>query len=87
MVLVIVEREFDDPVDVRALFKKESEGAWCLEAHGVRYLETFLSRDRRKMVCLYDAPDAEAVRTAERRIDMPVTRVWTADRRTTPPDE
>jgi len=87
MVLVIVEREFDEPADVKALFQKESEGGWCLEAHNVRYLETILSKDRRKMVCLYEAPDAEAVRTAERRIDMPITRVWSADRLDSPPDD
>jgi hypothetical protein len=87
MVLVVVEREFDEPVDVKALFEKETKGGWCLEAHGVTFIESVLSKDRRKMVCLYEAPDAEAVRSAELRINMPVSRVWSADRMTSPPED
>ncbi|HSB35744.1 MAG TPA: nickel-binding protein, partial [Thermoanaerobaculia bacterium] len=56
----------------------EDRGQWCLEAHGVRFVKTYLSRDRRRMVCLYEAADAESVRLAQEKAGMPFERVWTA---------
>jgi uncharacterized protein DUF4242 len=62
--VVVVERQFADPVELAAIQGIEDRGAWCLEQHRVRFLRTWFSRDRRVMVCTYAAPDAEAVRTA-----------------------
>lgn len=73
---VLVERSFDAPVrldDVQAL---EDAGAWCLEAHGVSFVRTLFSLDRRRMLCFYAAPDAEAVRLAQRKAEMPMDAVW-----------
>jgi len=38
---------------------------------GVHWLFSFLSADKRKTYCLYEAPSAEAIREAARRLDMP----------------
>ena len=38
---------------------------------GVRWLFSFLSPDKRKTYCLYEAPDAEAIRVAARRANIP----------------
>ena len=76
MELVILERKFEQPVqfdDVQAL---DAAGAWCLSAHRVRFLKTLFSRDRRRMLCLYEAPDAEAVRLAEGEAGVPFERAW-----------
>jgi len=76
--VVVVERDFDAPVsfdDVQAL---ETRGAWCLEQHRVQFLHTLFALDRRRMLCLYAAPDAESVRLAQAQAGMPVTRVWPA---------
>jgi hypothetical protein len=78
MSVVVVERSFREPValpDVQAL---EDRGAWCLEAHGVRFLRTYFSRDGRRMACLYEAPDAESVRLAQEKAGMPFERAWAA---------
>jgi hypothetical protein len=75
---VVVERAFDPPIDVAEIEAIEGRGAWCLELHRVRYLQTFFSLDRRHMICLYDAPDAESVRLAQRTAGMPFERVWSA---------
>ena len=77
---VIVERSFETPVDVGALQAREDAGQWCLDLHRVRFRHTCLALDRKRMFCLYNAPDAESVRIAQRRIDMPVDRVWSARR-------
>ena len=37
------------------------------DEEGVRWLFSFLSPDKRKTYCLYEAPNAEAIRVAARR--------------------
>jgi len=78
MSTVVVERSFAEPVALADVQAIEDRGAWCLEAHGVRYLRTYFSRDRRRMVCLYEAPDAESVRLAEGKAGVPFERAWAA---------
>jgi hypothetical protein len=73
---VLVERTFPAPVvfdDVQAL---EDEGAWCLNEHGVAFVRTYFSSDRRRMLCRYRAADAESVRIVNRRLAMPFDTVW-----------
>ena len=38
---------------------------------GVQWLFSFLSADKRKTYCLYEAPSADAIRAAARRADIP----------------
>jgi hypothetical protein len=73
---VLVERSFAEPVMLEEIQAIEDAGAWCLEAHDVRFARTFFSLDRKRMICLYRAPDAEAVRLAQRKAKMPVDDVW-----------
>jgi hypothetical protein len=73
---VLVERSFDEPVTLEEIQAIEDAGAGCLRSHDVRFARTFFSRDRRRMVCLYAAPDAEAVRQAQRKAGMPLDAVW-----------
>lgn len=76
---VVVEREFDDPADLSALQAEEDSKQWCLDAHGVRFARTYFSQDRKRMLCLYAAADAEAVRLAQQKAGMPFNRVWAFD--------
>ena len=49
---------------------------------GVTWLHSYLSEDRQTMVCLYEGPEPEAIRTAAELNDLPVdriTRVWVLD--------
>ena len=73
---VVVERRFDEAVTVASLQAIEDAGAWCMELHQVTFLRTFFSTDCKRMLCLYQAPDAESVRLAQRQAKMPVERVW-----------
>jgi len=84
MVEVVVERHFEDPVEFSAIQALEDRGAWCLQEHHVRFLRTWFSKDRRRMVCFYEAPDAESVRIAQRKAGMPLDRVWTSTRNPVP---
>lgn len=73
---VVVERSFTAPVVLDDIQAIESAAAWCLESHRVRFARTFFSADRKRMLCLYEAPDAESVRLAQREAAMPVDAVW-----------
>ena len=41
------------------------------DTNGVNWLFSFLSADRRKTYCLYEAPSAEAIREAARLAGLP----------------
>ena len=73
---VVVERSWEAPVTLDEIQALEDTGAWCLEAHNVEFVRTFFSRDHKRMICLYRAPDAEAVRLAQRQANMQVDAVW-----------
>jgi hypothetical protein len=73
---VLVERTFPVPVRLEDVQALEDAAAWCLEAHRVTFARTFFALDRKRMLCFYEAPDAEAVRLAQREAAMPVDAVW-----------
>ena len=75
---VIVERDFDEPMDAAQIAAMKMDSMSCLDAHRVRHLESFLSADGRRMICHFHAPDAESVRLVFRQLNSPAARIWTA---------
>lgn len=75
---VIVERSFDEPVEFEAVQAQGDKISWCLEQHRIRFLRSYLSSDKKRMICVYEAPDAESVRNANRQAELPFDCVWTA---------
>jgi hypothetical protein len=69
MPLFLIERNFAEQLKVTA----ESVGATLEvnEAVGVHWLFSFLSADKQKTYCLYEAASAEAIREAARRLNIP----------------
>jgi hypothetical protein len=41
------------------------------DQEGVRWVFSFLSPDKRKTYCLYEAPNADAIRAAARKLNIP----------------
>jgi hypothetical protein len=78
MAHVVVERVFDNAGSFAELRAREDAVAWCLSTQRVRFLRAFLSLDKQHMVCVYDAPDAEAVRGTQRAAGLPVSHLWSA---------
>lgn len=76
--LIVVERNFDSAVDFAAVQAIVDKGQWCLDQHRVRHLRSYFARDRKRMVCLYRAPDAEAVRQVQDRVGLPYEQAWPA---------
>jgi hypothetical protein len=42
---------------------------------GIQWLYSFLSADKRKTYCLYEAPNAEAIRVAAGRLELPADAI------------
>jgi hypothetical protein len=65
----VVEREFAEQLD---LTKDGVEKVNLInDEEGVQWIFSFLSADKRKTYCLYDAPNPEAILAAARRNNLP----------------
>jgi hypothetical protein len=69
MPLFLIERNFAEKLDLNA------DGVVAVSKIngevGVNWLFSFLSADKRKSYCLYEAKDPEAIREAARRANLP----------------
>ena len=74
---VLVERRFDEGVTLQQIQDIEDAGIGCLESRYVRFIRTFFSADQKRMICLYEAPDAESVRQSQREAGGPFEEAWT----------
>lgn len=76
---VMVERRFENQPDFDDVQAQEEAVAWCFSQHRVKFIRSYFSKDRRTMICEYEAPDAEAVRMVQRTSGVPYERIWTAE--------
>ena len=76
--LILVERQFEQPVVFDDLLAVGARNIACFDLHDVRHARSYFSTDRRRMICLDQAPDAEAVRKANRTAGLPFDRAWPA---------
>jgi hypothetical protein len=69
----LIERQFADELQL------DAAGARAIkeinDVTGINWLFSFLSADRKKTYCLYEAPNADAIREAARRLNLPVDAV------------
>ena len=80
MPLFIIERTFADQLqlsddDVRLIEEVNAD-------EGVRWLFSFLSADRRRTYCLYEAPSATAIMSAAKRANIPADEIVEVQRET-----
>jgi Protein of unknown function (DUF4242) len=69
MALFVIERNFAEQLQITA-----DDARLVGEVNrdvGVHWLFSFLSADKKKTYCLYEAPNAEAIRVAARRANLP----------------
>lgn len=86
MELVIVEREYDEPLTEEEAERMVREGSPCFDLRRVKHVVTYLSKDGRRAFCAYEAPDAAAVRAANEEQGSAYVRVWSACVIARPPD-
>jgi hypothetical protein len=78
MPLFLIERTFAEQLDLTDDDVRLIEDINADE--GVRWLFSFLSADRRRSYCLYEAPSAEEIMVAARRANVPVDEIVAVDR-------
>ena len=82
MGLYVIERSFAERLDLEEL---DQEGIRLVNDEvGVRWIYSFLSADRKKSYCLYEAPSAEAIREAAARAGMPADVIVAVEQFTPP---
>jgi hypothetical protein len=69
MPLFVIERHFAEQIEMTR--DRASEITLINADVGVQWLFSFLSADRKKSYCLYEAPNAEMIREAARRAHVP----------------
>ena len=73
MPLYVIERTFAEQLDLSSEDVREIDEVNADE--GVSWLFSFLSADRRRTYCLYEAPSPDAIMAAAKRSDIPVDSV------------
>ena len=76
---IVVERSFETPQsdeDMKLVTDRERS---CLAACNVSWKRSLLSADRKRMVCEYEAADAETLRRIQREAGAQFDRVWVGD--------
>jgi hypothetical protein len=73
MALYMIERSFADQLDLTEGDVELIEEVTGDE--GVRWLFSFLSAERRRTYCLYEAPSPEAILAAARRANVPTDEI------------
>jgi hypothetical protein len=69
MPLFLIERNFADQLEMD---REVAADVSRVNADvGIQWLFSFLSADKKKTYCLYEAPSAEAIREAARRLNAP----------------
>ena len=77
MPLYIIERQFAEQLDLSGDDVREIDEVNADE--GVRWLFSFLTVDKRRTYCLYEAPSADAIRAAAKRLNIPADAVVQVD--------
>ncbi len=82
MPIFMVERQFADELEASA---EIADGINRInDEEGVRWLYSFLSADRRKTYCLYEASSPEAIISAAQRAGLPADVIIEVSTRLTP---
>ena len=76
---IVVERSFDTPqsdADMKLVADRERP---CLAACEAKWTRSLLSTDRKRMVCEYEAADAETMRRIQREAGAQFDRIWVGE--------
>lgn len=75
---IVMEQTFPTPMsdDELSAFSKRIDA--CLDLRRGAWARSYLATDRKRLVCEFEAPDAESVRDALRSAGLPYDRVWSA---------
>ena len=69
MALFVIERNFAEELEIHGLDHEHIR--LVNDDEDVRWIYSFLSADKKKTYCLYEAPNPEAIREAAARLGIP----------------
>lgn len=75
----IIERNFAEQLELAAWKAGNERIERINDEEGIKWIFSFLSADKRKTYCLYEAPDAESIRHAAARADIPADVITMVD--------
>lgn len=78
MARVITEQSFETALSDEELSRMSQRLDACLEIRSGAWVRSYLSADRKRMICDFEAPDAESVRQAMRSANIEFDRVFSA---------
>ena len=78
MTILVLERQFDPPLSKQDVIELAKASGWCFQQYNVRWLGSLLGLDGRKLVCRFEAGDAESVRLALRTLEADMRVLWPA---------
>lgn len=76
---IIVERSFETPPSDAELAAVADRERPCLGVYDVQWKRSLMASDRRRMICEYEAADAETVRKVQREARAEFDQVWGAE--------
>jgi hypothetical protein len=76
METVVVERLFPSPVSFEEIAASREAGRWCADLYGVSHLRAYIEPAGLRTVCIYRAPDVQAVRNINHRLGGTYERMW-----------
>lgn len=79
MTHLIMERSFDPPLSEVDLEHMTAGLSPCLQQFSVRWQHSYISKDRKRLICAFEAADAESVRLAFRTAGMRPGTLWPAE--------
>lgn len=79
MELIVVERIFERPITDEEVIEAVRRATPCLALRRIKRVQTILSKDRLRSVCLYEAPDASVVRDVHDQEHIPYVKIWSGD--------
>jgi hypothetical protein len=79
MELVIVERAYEIPFTDEQVADLVRRAGPCFSIRRIKRLTTYASKDRRRTICLYEAPDASTVRDVHDQEGVAYVKIWSAD--------
>ncbi|WP_119459510.1 nickel-binding protein [Rhodospirillaceae bacterium SYSU D60014] len=75
----IIERNFAEELELAAWEEGNDRIERINDEEGVKWIFSFLSADKRKTYCLYEASDADAIRRAAARANIPADVITMVD--------
>ncbi|RAI00329.1 DUF4242 domain-containing protein [Acuticoccus sediminis] len=75
----LIERNFAEQLELEDWRANNPRIEAVNDEVGVQWIYSFLSADKRKTYCLYEAPNAEAIREAARKANVPADVITPVD--------